>query len=89
MCPCAVAQSFLKEKVRGNAERLKWQEMSRSRKMDSVLRKLFSGKGFAKPRLILFEFGRDFEFYSCGGRVWEGIRTKFFFGEAGTKRKTP
>ena len=36
---CAVAQSFLKEKVRGNAERLKYWEMSRSRK---------NGLGFAK-----------------------------------------
>jgi hypothetical protein len=26
-------------------------------KMDSVLRKLFSGKGFAKPRLMFLKFG--------------------------------
>jgi len=35
---CAVAQSFLKEKVRGNAKRLKYHQMSRLGKMDSVLR---------------------------------------------------
>jgi len=49
--------------------------------MDSVLRKLFSGKGFRKTETNVFEIRRDFEFRPRGGRVWEGIRAGLFFGE--------
>ena len=43
------------------------------------MRKLFSGKGFAKPRQMFLKFSRDFEFRPRGGRVWEGIRAGFCF----------
>jgi len=72
-------RAFQEWKVRGNAERLKWQEMSRSRKMDSVLRKLFSGKKIRKTETNVFEIRRDFEFCPRGGRVWKGIRAGFCF----------
>jgi hypothetical protein len=53
--------------------------------MDSVLRKLFSGKGFRKTETNIFEIRWDFEFCPRGGMVWEGIRAGFiflnFFGE--------
>ena len=74
---CAKHRAFQEWKVRGNAERLKYWEMSRSEKMDSVLRKLFSGKGFRKTETKVFEIRRDFEFCPRGGRVWEGIRAGF------------
>jgi len=78
--PLCEAQSFLKEKVRGNAERLKYWEMSRSRKNGLGFAKTkFWEKDFAKPRLIFFESGGDFEFRPRGGRVWEGIRAGFSF----------
>jgi len=60
-------------------ERLKWEEMSRSIKNGLGFAKLFSGKGFAKPRLMFLKFGGDFEFCPRGGRVWEGIRAGFNF----------
>ena len=47
---CAVAQSFLKEKVRGNAERLKYWEMSRSRKNGLGFAKLFCGREDSQNR---------------------------------------
>jgi len=44
--------------VRGNAERLKYWEMSRSRKNGLGFAKLFCGRrGFAKPRQIFLKFG--------------------------------
>jgi hypothetical protein len=45
--------------------------------------KLFSGKGFAKPRQMFLKFSRDFEFRPRGGRVWEGIRAGLFFWNLG------
>ena len=47
-------------------------------KMDSVLRKLFSGKGFRKTSTNVFEIRQDSEFCPRGGRVWEGIRAGCF-----------
>ena len=47
---CAVAQSFLKEKVRGNAERLKYWEMSRSRKNGLGFAKQFCGREDSQNR---------------------------------------
>jgi hypothetical protein len=38
----------------------------------------FLGKGFAKPRLILFEIRRDFGFRPRAGGVWGGMRAGFF-----------
>ena len=76
---CAKHRAFQEWKVRGNAERLKYWEMSRSRKMDSVLRNYFLGKGFAKPRLMFLKFGGDFGFRPRGGGVWGGIRAGFSF----------
>ena len=49
--------------------------------MDSVLRKLFSGKGFRKTETNVFEILRDSEFRPRGGRVWEGIRAEFWDGK--------
>jgi len=55
---CAVAQSFLKEKVRGNAERLKYWEMSRSRKNGLGFAKQFCGREDSQNRDKMFlKFG--------------------------------
>ena len=56
--PLCETQSFPKWKVRGNAERLKWQEMSRSEKNGLGFAKtIFWGKDFAKLRLMFLKFG--------------------------------
>ena len=68
MCLCAVAQSFLKEKVRGNAKRLKYWEMSRSEKMDSVLRNIFAGGRIRKTETNVFEIRQGSGFRPAGGR---------------------
>jgi len=44
--------------------------------------------GFAKPRLMFFKFGEDFEFCPRGGRVWEGIRAGFYFFKFGEIRNS-
>ena len=53
--------SFSKGEKRGTqcTERLKWQEVSRSEN-GLGFAKLFSGEGFAKPRLMFFEIRRGF-----------------------------
>ncbi|MDO8676648.1 MAG: hypothetical protein Q7K16_03295, partial [Candidatus Azambacteria bacterium] len=76
---CAKHRAFQEWKVRGNAERLKWQEMSRSRKNGLGFAKLFSGRRVRKTETNVFEIRRDFEFCPRGGRVWEGIRAGFGF----------
>jgi len=52
--------------VRGNAERLKWQEMSRSEKMDSVLRNYFAGGRIRKTETDVFEIRRGSGFRPAG-----------------------
>jgi len=49
------------------------------RNVDSVLQKLFSGKGFAKPRLMFLKFGGVW--ISAPQEGAGGMRGGFFFGK--------
>ena len=49
------------------------------RKMDSVLRNYFLGKGFAKPRLMFLKFGGDFGFCPRGERGLGNESARDFF----------
>ncbi|KKU96849.1 MAG: hypothetical protein UY29_C0006G0058 [Parcubacteria group bacterium GW2011_GWC2_48_17] len=51
-----------------SSERLKWEEMSRSRKMDSVLRNYFAGGRIRKTETNVFEIRQGLGFRPAGGR---------------------
>ena len=65
---CAKAQ-FLQRRKRGtqSTERLKWEEMSRSEKMDSVLRNYFAGWRIRKTETNVFEIRQGSGFRPAGG----------------------
>src|SRR3989338_3327279 len=44
--------------------------------------------GFAKPRLMFFKFGEDFEFWPRGGRAGEGSNSGFYFFKFGEIRNS-
>ena len=62
-CSCKARE----RKCATSAERLKWEEMSRSRKMDSVLRNYFAGGRIRKTETNVFEIRRDSGFRPAGG----------------------
>ena len=80
--PLCEAQGFPRmESAGGNAERLKWQEMSRSggkwtRFCETILRE----GGFAKPRQKIFEIRRDWVWVSAPQESAGGMRGGNFFG---------
>ena len=87
---CAVAQSFLKEKVRGNAERLKYHQLSRSKNGLSFAETIFWGHGFRKTSTDSLFWNSGFT--SGGGR---GLRkessacSSFCFGGGGAETIQP
>jgi len=64
--PLCEAQSFPKWKVRGNAERLKWQEMSRSEKWMSKSKAKCAGGKFCFCSANVFEIRRCLGFRPAG-----------------------
>ena len=80
---CVCTQFLQRRKARHATHRTAQMERNEPfGKMDEVLQKLFSGKGFCKTSANVFEIRRGSEFgFPRGGGVWGGIRAGILFGK--------
>jgi hypothetical protein len=79
--------AFFQRRKRGTqyTERLKWQEMSRSEKMDSVLRNYFAGGRIRKTETNVFEIRQGSDFRPAGGCGRNAGRAFWIFGKTTEK----